>query len=144
MAYPKPRPDADTAPFWEGCSAGILRFQRCSSCGHIRWPASYLCPKCHAVESVWEPSKGHGKIYSFVVYHVAFDPAFKEDLPYVVALVDMDEGPRILSNIRGCRPEAVEIGMPVELAWEDRDGFKLPVFRSAGPADALSNATAGL
>ncbi len=125
---PLPRPDADTAPFWKGCSEGILRFQRCSSCGHIRWPASYLCPECHATESVWEPSTGHGKIYSFVVYHVAFDPGFKEDLPYVVALVDIEEGPRMLSNIRGCPPEEVEIGMPVELSWEDRNGYRLAGF----------------
>ncbi|HDR14831.1 MAG TPA: Zn-ribbon domain-containing OB-fold protein [Desulfobacteraceae bacterium] len=126
---PLPRPDADTAPFWEGCSEGILRFQRCLSCGHIRWPASFLCPECHATEAAWEPSAGRGTVYSFVVYHVAFDPGFKEDLPYVVALVDIDEGPRMLSNIRGCLPEEVRIGMPVELLWEDRNGSRLPVFR---------------
>jgi hypothetical protein len=64
-----------------------------------------------------------------VVYHVAFDPAFKEDLPYVVALVDIEEGPRMLSNIRRCPAEEVEIGMPVELSWENRNGCRLPVFR---------------
>jgi hypothetical protein len=60
---------------------------------------------------------------------VAFDLGFKEDLPYVVALVDIEEGPRFLSNIRGCPPEEVEIGMPVALSWEDRNGYRLPVFR---------------
>jgi uncharacterized protein len=67
------------------------------------------------------------------VYHVAFDPGFKEDLPYVVALVDVKEGPRILSNIRGCPPEEVKIDMPVELSWEDRDGYRLPVFYPCRP-----------
>ena len=133
-ARPNPRPDADTAPFWEGCAEGVLRFQRCAACGRIRWPASFLCPGCHGSRATWEPSRGTGTVYSFVVYHVAFHPGFKEELPYVVALVDIEEGPRMLSNIRGCPPEEVHIGMRVELAWEKRgDGHKLPVFQPRRP-----------
>jgi uncharacterized protein len=129
-AKPQPRLDGDTAPFWEGCSEGVLRFQRCTSCGVIRWPASFLCPGCHSTEAHWEASEGKGTVYSFVVYHVAFHSGFKGELPYVVALVDIEEGPRILSNIRGCLPGQVRIGMPVELTWEALDdGWKLPVFR---------------
>ncbi len=131
MAYPQPRPNADTAPFWEGCLKGILRFQRCTSCGHVRWPASFLCPKCHSTDSVWERSSARGTIYSYVVYHVAFDPAFKNDLPYVVALVDIESGPRMLSNIRGYPPEKIKIGMSVELSWEERGNYRLPVFHPA-------------
>jgi uncharacterized protein len=131
MEYPQPRPNADTAPFWEGCFKGTLSFQRCTSCGHVRWPASFLCPKCHSTDSVWEQSSTRGTIYSYVVYHVAFDPAFKKDLPYVVALVDIESGPRMLSNIRGCPPEKIKIGMCVELSWEERGNYRLPVFLPA-------------
>ena len=128
---PQPRPDGDTLPFWQGCREGTLRFQRCTDCGRVRWPASFLCPECHGTAAEWEPSSGRGAIYSYVVYHVAFHPGFREDLPYVVALVDLEEGPRMLSNIRGCPPEKVYIEMPVELSWESRDDFSLPVFRPA-------------
>jgi uncharacterized OB-fold protein len=75
-------------------------------------------------------AKGCGKIFSYVVYHRAYHPGFEGDVPYVVALVELEEGPRMLTNIIGCRPEEVQCDMPVEVAWEDiEEEISLPKFR---------------
>jgi uncharacterized OB-fold protein len=75
-------------------------------------------------------AEGRGKIYSYVVYHRAYHPSFNNDVPYVVALVELDEGPRLLTNIIGCSPEEVQCDMPVSVAWEDLEGeICLPKFR---------------
>ena len=127
---PLPQPNADTAPFWDGCREHELRFQKCAECGHIRWPASILCPTCHSQKTLWVTAKGRGKIYSYVIYHRAYHPGFEKDVPYVVALVELDEGPRMLTNIIGCRKEAVQCDMPVEVEWEDmEENISLPKFR---------------
>ena len=131
MPYEKPFPkrNGDTTPFWEGCRRHELRFQQCRDCGHVRWPPSDFCPRCHAAASNWMISKGTGRIYTFAVYHVAFHPGFAADLPYTVAVVALDEGPRLLTNIVGCRPEAVRCDMAVAVVWEDIDeGISLPKF----------------
>lgn len=127
---PLPQPNADTKPFWDGCREHELRFQKCAECGHIRWPASFLCPACHSQEILWMTAKGQGKIYSYIVYHRAYHPGFEKDVPYVVALVELDEGPRMLTNIIGCGREEVQCDMPVEMGWEDmEENFSLPKFR---------------
>ena len=132
MDYTKPLPsvNADNENFWKGCSRHELRFQKCRQCGFVRWPASFICPECHSTDAELITASGKGKIYSFVVYHVAYHPGFKDDLPYVVALVELDEGPRFLSNIVGCDPNAVACDIPVEVAWDDiTDEWSLPKFR---------------
>ena len=127
---PLPQPNADTKPFWDGCREHELRFQKCAECGHVRWPASFLCPTCHSQETAWMTAKGRGKIYSYVIYHRAYHPGFDKDVPYVVALVELDEGPRMLTNIIGCRPEEVQCDMTVEARWEDiEENISLPKFR---------------
>ena len=124
-----PQPNADTAEFWDGCRNRELRFQECVNCGLVRWPPSILCPRCHAAEWDWKMSDGKGTIFSYVVYHVAFDPAFKDDLPYVTAVIRLEEGPMMLSRIVGCDPAEVECEMPVELVWwEVADDMVLPMF----------------
>jgi uncharacterized OB-fold protein len=132
MTYDKPLPklNTDNRPFWEGCRRHELRFQRCNDCGRVRWPPSVLCPQCHSTEINWLTSKGIGRVYTFAVYHTAFHPGFAADLPYTVAVVTLDEGPHLLTNIIACRPEEVTCGMPVEVIWEDIDeGIALPKFR---------------
>ena len=131
MPYEKPLPkiNADNAPFWEGCRQHELKFQQCSHCKHIRWPPSHLCPRCHETAINWLISKGVGKIYTFAVYHAAFHPGFKAELPYTVAVVELDEGPHILTNIIGCPPEKVTCDMPVQVTWEEiEEGICLPKF----------------
>ena len=132
MEYPKPLPkiNADTKPFWDACRNHELRFQKCTECGHVRWPPSILCPLCYSNKTEWIRACGKGKVFSFVVYHKAFHPGFEADLPYVVAIVQLQEGPQFLTNIVGCDPSAVRCEMPEDVVWEDiTEEFSLPKFR---------------
>jgi len=132
MSYdkPLPQPNPDTKPFWEGCRNHELKFQKCKSCGHVRWPPSILCPMCYANDTEWVKASGKGKVYTFAVYHQAFHKAFEKDLPYVTAVIELEEGPRLLSNIIGCKPQKVKCDMPVKVIWEDiNEEFSLPKFK---------------
>ena len=132
MAYekPLPQPNADDKPFWEGCKRHQLQFQKCQSCGHVRWPPSIICPMCYSSDTEWIIAGGKGEVYTFVVYHQSYHPAFEGELPYVAAIVELEEGPHILTNIVGCDPSEVKCDMPVEVAWEDiTEEFSLPKFK---------------
>ena len=132
MNYYKPLPklNPDSKPFWDGCKDHQLRFQKCKNCSFVRWPAAIICPECSSSDTEWIVASGKGKIYSFVVYHVAYHPAFKDDLPYVVAVVRLEEGPRFLTNIIGRNPDMVKCDMDVEVSWDDITGeFSLPKFK---------------
>ncbi|NYT78922.1 OB-fold domain-containing protein [Alcaligenaceae bacterium] len=93
--------DAINEPYWKALRNGALHFQECTHCGHRWLPARDLCPACLKGESLWKPASGKATIKSWVVYHVAFHPAFKDRLPYNVTLVELAEGPRLLTNIVG-------------------------------------------
>jgi uncharacterized OB-fold protein len=132
VVYDKPLPviDEDTAPYWKYCKSHELRMQKCGSCGHIRFPAGILCPKCHSMEAEWTKLSGKGRIYSFVIFHHAFHPSYKNDIPYAAAIIQLDEGPRLDSNITGCSLEDIRIDMPVEVYFDDvTDDISLPKFR---------------
>jgi len=134
MKYEKPLPkiNADTKAFWEGCREHRLRFQACDRCGHLRWPPSILCPRCLSQDAQLKAVSSRGTVYSYAVYHVAYDPAFQADLPYVVAIVALEEGPHILTNIVGCDPGAVTCDMAVEVDWDDvTETLTVPRFRPA-------------
>jgi len=134
MNYDKPLPQIgpDNKDFWEGCRRHILQIQKCRDCGQPRWPSSFLCPFCLSKNTELFAAAGRGKVYSYVVYHVAYDPSFQDDLPYVVALVEMEEGFRLLTNIVHCDPQAVHCGMAVEISWDDvTKSVSLPKFRPA-------------
>ena len=127
---PLPKVNADNYEFWTGCKKHELRFQKCKACGHVRWPASMICPMCYSQETQWIVAGGKAKVYTFVVYHVAYHPGFEKDVPYVVADVELEEGPRLLTNIVGCQPDEVTCEMPVEVTWEDiTPEFSLPKFK---------------
>jgi len=132
MPYDKPLPkiNADNRPFWEGCRRHELRFQQCAECGHVRWPPSDRCPDCLSGNTDWLIASGTGRVYTYAVYHVSYHPGFAGDLPYTVAVVVLDEGPRLLTNIVGCQPGEVRCDMPVEVTWTDVDEqVSLPQFR---------------
>ena len=134
MAYEKPLPviNEDNAPYWEYAREHQLRMQKCANCGHIRFPVSIVCPRCHSLETEWTRLSGKGKVYSYVIYHQAYHPAYKDDIPYVVAIIQLDEGPRMESNITDCRMEDLRVGMPVELYFDDvTEDVSLPKFRPA-------------
>jgi uncharacterized OB-fold protein len=132
MAYekPLPQPNADTKPFWDGCREHQLRFQKCGDCGHVRWPPSIVCPMCYSSSTTWILANGKGKLYTYVIYHRAYHKAFENDLPYVTGIVELEEGPHILSNIIDCDSNGLQCDMPVEVVWEDiNEEFSLPKFR---------------
>lgn len=116
---PLPTPSIDSVPFWEGCRRHELLLQRCDACGHILHPPAPRCPECLGTSLTWTKLIGRGRVYSFVVYRRAYHPGFENELPYVVGLVDLDEGPRLISTIVGCDPQAVRCDMPVEVVFED-------------------------
>lgn len=131
---PVPRVNGDNRPFWKGCREHELRFQKCGACGRVRWPPSAICPGCHSVSATWIVSGGRGRVFSFAIYHTSLHPGFRDDIPYVVAQVELDEGPVMISNIVDCSPESVTCDMTVEVTWKDiSDEFSLPRFRPLPP-----------
>src|SRR5687767_11852674 len=99
--YTKPVPVAseDSRPFWSAAKNHALCLQQCLACRAFRFPPAPVCPECAALGGDWTNLKGRGKIFSFVIFHRAFQKAFEGDVPYAVALVELDEGPRLISNI---------------------------------------------
>ena len=130
--YNKPLPvfTPESLPFWEGCRRHELLLQRCARCGSFRLPPSVLCPECWDTDAEWTRVSGLGKIYSYVVYHRVYHPGWVDELPYVVALVELAEGPRLFSNIVGADPKKMSCEMPVTVVFEDATpDLTLPKFR---------------
>lgn len=121
-----PVPDAVSLPFWEGIADGVLRVQRCGACGrHVFYPRA-VCPFCAASELDWVDAGGRGRIHSYTVVHRA-PPEYREEVPYVVALVELDEGVRMMTRLVDVEPAEVRVDLPVEVAI--RGDPRLPYFR---------------
>ncbi|MGE0715910.1 MAG: Zn-ribbon domain-containing OB-fold protein [Alphaproteobacteria bacterium] len=133
---PLPVPDADSAPFWAGCRAHRLLLQRCRSCGAHRYPPGAICPECRSREAHWVEASGRGRVFSWIVVrHPVPRDIYADDVPYVVALVELDEGVRMAANIVGCAPEAVAADMAVTVEFADvTPEISLPRFRPVGAA----------
>ncbi|MFY9615768.1 MAG: Zn-ribbon domain-containing OB-fold protein, partial [Candidatus Dormiibacterota bacterium] len=130
---PRPAINADNRFFWEGVDQGQLLIQRCAACGALRHPPRPMCPKCRSLEWDTVAASGRGTVHSFVVPHHPPLPMVPQ--PYVVVLVDLEEGTRLVSNLVDVAPEDVRIGMPVEVAFTAVDEeLTLPLFRPAGDA----------
>jgi hypothetical protein len=134
MAMPGPRIDEESKGFWEACKRRELCVQRCRSCATLRYYPRALCPRCLSAETDWVRLSGRGSVYSYTVTYQTQAPGFRERLPYVVAYVELDEGPRVLSNIVDCVPDAVHIGMAVEVVFDDVGEIAVPRFRPARSA----------
>lgn len=134
MQPPLPVLDHLSTPFWEGCKAHELRLQRCTDCGTARFPPGPVCTSCRSANTEIIVSKGEASVYSWIVVrHPIPVEVYGSQVPYVVALVDLDEGPRMPTNIVGCEPEAISGGMRVELTFKDvTDEISLPQFHPAG------------
>lgn len=129
MEKPLPLTTADNAPFWEGCRNGQLLLQRCTACAAWRYPPAPVCPRCAAITASWTPTSRVGRIHSFVIYHRAFHPAYAAEVPYAVALVELDEGVRLLLRIVDCPLETLKIGARGEIRFTRlTDEVTLPVF----------------
>jgi len=134
-AKPLPAPDLDTQGFWDGCKEHELRAQRCTACGQFRWLPQGICPECHSWDFEWAKLPETGRIASYVVVHHVTVPAFRDEVPYVVAQITMDGTNgrvRLTSNVAGCSWEDVKVGMPVRVFFEDvTPEITLPKFRPA-------------
>lgn len=128
VAFPLPSPTPLTEPFWSGIADGELRFMRCGLCGEAFLPAREECPACLSENVGWEAASGRGTLVSWVVYHRAMHPAFKDRIPYVVGIVELEEGARLISNIVGKAPDQLEIDQPLALKIETMEGAALPLF----------------
>ena len=137
MTLDKPKPVADhlSAPYWEGCRSDRLLLQTCTQCSTPRFPPGPLCRACGSDASQWVEASGRARVYSWIVVrHPIPAEIYANEVPYVVALVELAEGVRMPTNIVDCAPEAVVDGMPVELCFRDVGDTRLPQFRPAAPA----------
>ena len=127
---PLPRPTALSRPHWDGARAGELRFQRCRDCGEAVFIPQPVCPGCFGDGLDWAVSSGRGTVYSYSVVHRPPSPGFA--VPYIVVIAELEEGWQMLSNLVGCEPEGVSVGMPIEVTFEKKtDEITLPCFRPA-------------
>lgn len=121
----------ESEPFWDGLAAGELRLERCGDCEAVIWYPRGLCPQCGSLGLIWFKASGEGAVYSFTVVRRAAG-AFGPAVPYVVAYVELAEGPRVLTNIVDCDPGLVRIGLPVRCVFDaDDTGRALLRFRPA-------------
>ena len=124
---PLPRPTELSEPFWAGCREGVLRVQRCEDCGHLVFVPRPMCPSCQHTELTWVDSAGQGRVYSFTVVHRAPSPSF--EVPYVVAIIELEEGWHMLSNIVDCPVDEVRVDMPVQVTFREMsEEITLPYF----------------
>ena len=128
---PRPLPEADDAskPFFDGAMAGRLMLMKCNACGAIRLPSRQHCDRCLSPDSSWIEASGRGTVRTFGVMHQRYHPAF--ELPYNVTIVELEEGPRITTNIVGIPNDQIRVGMPVVVDWERHSDVALPKFRPA-------------
>lgn len=132
---PLPRPDPVSAPYWEAAARGELVVQECPECGHRQFYPRSVCTAC-AADPGWITCSGRGTVHTFTVIRQNHAQPFKDELPYVVAIVDLEEGPRMMGNVTGCDPDDVGIGMPVEVYFVPADGgVAVPFWRPQRRAD---------
>ena len=126
-----PQIDASTQEFWDAARRGVLRIKHCNACGANHYYPRPFCPKCWSTDVNWFDAAGTGTLYTYSVVHSNDLPAFRDRVPYVVAIVDLDEGPRMETNIVGCPLDELRVGMRVTVAFEDEGEIVLPRFRPA-------------
>ena len=129
---PVPAVTPEMAPFWDAAHRHDLVAQCCLGCGAFRFPAREVCSKCLSRRAEWRRASGRGRVFSVAVMHQANHPWFAARVPYPVVVVELAEGVRMISTVVGVDPHGIEIGMPVEVDFEDvTPEISLPVFRPA-------------
>ena len=130
---PLPQPSDEAKPFFDALARKELVLQRCTGCGALSHPPRAMCSTCQSTDFDWRKSSGCGTVYSYVVTHQAVHPALVGHTPLATVEVELDEGLRLVSNLVDVPPECVEIGMGVEVVFEDAgEGVVLPLFRRSG------------
>lgn len=130
--YQKPLPaiSQTTRPYWEAAKRHQLVMQRCQECGHYRHPPGETCPHCLCDRLIWERVSGRGTVYSWAVFHQVYHPAFADDAPYAVVVVELEEAVRLTTSLIDCSIENITIGMAVEVVFDDvSEEISLPRFR---------------
>jgi hypothetical protein len=134
-AYRKPVPEitSDTRTYWEGLKQGRLLLQRCAECGRIRHYPRPVCDACFSMKVDWVPASGKGTVHSWTVTHHPFHAGFKEELPFTLVTVDLEEGVRLNAQARGIGDNELRVGLPVRIGIEKAtEEFSLPVVLPAG------------
>jgi hypothetical protein len=133
MTGPTPLHTPETAPYWEGAAAGELRLQRCNACGDFYFYPRPFCPRCGSADVEWRVTSGRASLVSYVINHRRLPPS---DQPLVIALVQLEEGPRMLSNVVGVEPlpENLPLRMPLRVTFEQRGEYAIPMFTPAEAA----------
>ncbi|MDP1818862.1 MAG: Zn-ribbon domain-containing OB-fold protein [Acidimicrobiales bacterium] len=129
VAKPMPQPTAVSQPYWDAAGEHRLVAPRCRSCRTLFLYPRATCPACLSTDLDWEQLSGRGRVYTFTVVRQAAHPAFTEDVPYVLAIVELDEGPRLLTNVIGCDPAEVRCDQPVEVVFDDTGEVTVPKFQ---------------
>lgn len=131
---PLPTPSPETQRFWDGCKKHELWIPYCRACESFYWYPRDFCPKCFSWDVEWRKASGRGKIHTFAIQYRAWHRGWANDVPYVNAMVDLEEGPRIYTNIVGVEPDPnnIRCDMPVEVIFDDvTDEITLPKFKPA-------------
>lgn len=125
-----PQASPETQPFWDGCAAGVLRLQRCQPCQEFYFPPRPFCPQCLSTDVQWQDASGRGTLHTYIINH---RPAPGFEAPYAIAVVQLEEGPRMMSNIVNIdnTPEKLELDMALQVTFEPRGEMMLPVFEPA-------------
>jgi uncharacterized OB-fold protein len=132
--YKKPLPEitAESRPFWDGCRRHEFLVQRCGDCGVFQHYPRGVCAHCWGTNLEWRRSAGRGRVYTFTVTHRTQARGFKDETPYVLAWIELEEGVQVLGNVVGCDPPRITIGMPVRVTFEDvTPEVSLPRFEPA-------------
>jgi hypothetical protein len=129
LPSPAPETNTDSAPFWAATAEGRLSLQRCTACDTVIWYPRSLCPACSSFDLEWFDATGEGSVYSYTVVHKNPGRQWGAVTPYVMAYVELDEGPRLLTNIVDCDPATVTVDQRVRVVWDDTgEGTALPRF----------------
>lgn len=132
--YKKPLPEitAESRPFWDGCRRHEFLVQRCGECGALQHYPRGVCARCWGTNLEWQRSAGRGRVYTFTVTHRTQARGFKDETPYALAWVELEEGVQVLGNLVGCDPARIAVGMPVRVIFEDvTPDVSLPRFEPA-------------
>lgn len=130
--YDLPAPDDTSRPWWEAAAEGRLLAVRCNECHELHYYPRPFCPRCGGDSVEWEQVSGDATLYTWSVVHQNDLPPFAGKVPYVAAIVDLAEGPRMMTNVVGCEFEDLRVGMALRVEFEEiGDGFSIPVFRPA-------------
>lgn len=133
---PLPKPDRDSDQYWAAARRHELLLQQCDACAKFRFYPRSVCPHCFSDRFQWKQASGRGLVYSFTIIYRPPLPAFRNRVPYVLALIELEEGVRMMTNIVECHPADVYIGMPVEVTFEDvTEDVTLPQFKPLTPGE---------